>query len=209
MELTLGSSLPVSVHKCWLPFMRVHFHSWEAVVRSSTVVFVHGGRCGGSWLSMGGHVIVHGHGTFMGGSWSSVGTRYSWHGGSWWSRGGVFRGHFRFVSRSPPWALDVCGWVAVVINGGVICVVLHLWAVGVVRVGVIFIHLRAVVVVRGCPCVGGHFRLWAVVVVWVVFILVGGRRPWVLLLREGWWWVMVVFLSLSFLVVLGCGCSWC
>ena len=202
MELTWGSSLPISVHKCWPPFMRIRFHSWEAVVCSSTVVFVRGGCRGGSWLSMGvvslsvgaGHLWVsRGHSIFM--AWVVV------------VNGGVVLGHLRFVSGSRLWALDVCGWVVVVVNRGVIWVVSRLWVVGVVHVGVVFIHLRAIMVVRGCPCVGSRIRSWAVVVMWVVFILVGGRRLWVLVVKRGV--VVVVFLSLSSLVVLGCGCSWC
>ena len=81
-----------------------------------------------------------------------------------------------WVGRGRPWALNIHGMGVVVVNGGVVCVVLRLWAVGVVRVGVIFIHLRAVVVIHDCPCVGGHIRSWAVVVVWVALILVGGHR---------------------------------
>ena len=80
--------------------------------------------------------------------------------------------------------LDICGWVVVVVNGWVVCVVSCLWVVG-VRVGVVFIHLRAVVVIRGCLCVCGHIRSWAVVVMWVMFILVGSHRPWVLIVKRG------------------------
>ena len=63
--------------------------------------------------------------------------------------GRVICGRSRFVDGCHPWALAVCGWVAFVVNGGVICLVSHLWAVMVIHGGVMFTCLRAVVAVRG------------------------------------------------------------
>ena len=57
-----------------------------------------------------------------------------------------------------------------------------------------------------CAVIFGHGQSWSCGLcsfLWAV--IVHGSS----LLREGWWWVMVVFLSLSSLIVPGCGCSFC
>ena len=175
-ERWMGSSSPMSILGAG------HRSCTFVCARCSSVDGrLHGDRPGGSWPSMGGRVLLHGCLIFMGGSWSLVGTRCSWVG---------------------PWVLNTCGWVVVVVDRGVGCVVSRLWAVEVVHGG----RFHPSVSGRGRPCVRGRIRSWpcgSCSFLWVV--VVHGSS----LLREGWWWVMMVVLLLSFLIVLVCGCSLC
>ena len=120
---------------------------------------LHGDHPGGSWLSMG---VVS---SSMGAQCSWVGRGCPWaldvHG---WGVMVVNVGECRL------WVLDTCGWVVVVIDRGVGCVVSRLWLVEVIRGG----SLPSI-------CEWSY----SVVAVWVMFILVGGCCPWVLVVEGG------------------------
>ena len=64
---------------------------------------------------------------------------------------------------------------------------LYLWAAKVVHVGCFHLSVSSCSFMcsHGCLCVGSRIQSWAVMVVWVMFILVGGHYLCVLIVKGG------------------------